>query len=60
MDIKDFEEMWVIKEIEHFAASALQHQGRRNSHRKLGKFRAQGVFSNVGDETYIYPVERRH
>lgn len=56
---KGYEEMWVIKEVEHFAAAQLG-QGQRSSHGKMGKFRAANLFSTVGSETLIYPEERRH
>jgi len=56
---KDYEEMWVIKEIEHFAARQLG-QGQRTSHGKMGKFKATDLFSTSGTETFIYPENRHH
>jgi hypothetical protein len=51
--------MWVIQQIEHFATKQLG-QGQRTSHGKMGKFRARDLFSTSGDETFIYPENRRH
>ncbi|MFM9947472.1 MAG: hypothetical protein ACKV1O_05995 [Saprospiraceae bacterium] len=56
---KNYEEMWVIKSVEHFAAKMLG-QSQRSSHGKLGKFRADGLFSTKSTEEHIYTEDRRH
>jgi hypothetical protein len=51
---KNYEEMWVIKKVEHFATKAL-NQSQRNSHGKAGKYKAKSLFSTESLEDRYYP-----
>jgi RHS repeat-associated protein len=52
---KGYEEMWVIKSVEHYAAKVLG-QNRRSNHGKAGKYRAVSPFLTESLEELLYPT----